>query len=246
MSTVSDKVDKEHTWLRLRVAYWRERVVAQGEDEDYVGLARALMQVHSQGTMDTLEETHELLREAAARHPRSLAVFEHSALVASLTGRSAELNDALATIERLDPMSEVLSIVDRITPESSREWADHVAATQAQLLEQAGSRDEHTADIAVRELARWARSFPADSTYAVNHALGLVARGRNAEAQQAALVAIRIEDGSFADACNIGQVLCHTGAREQGLAMLHSALERAVSDEERHLVADILAREEGR
>jgi hypothetical protein len=194
------------------------------------------------GTMNALEETYELLCAASARHKRSVAVLEHLALVASLTGRSEELDRVLKAIEDVDPTSSVLAIAESTTPESSRRWAEDVSATQAHLLRQAGGSDAAASAAAVGELERWTRSFPANSTYAVNHALGLLSSGRVAEAERAALAALRIEDGTFADAFNIGQVLCHTASRPQGVDLLRSALLRATSAEEQRLAAEALAR----
>jgi predicted Zn-dependent protease len=182
-----------------------------------------------------------LLCEAEQRHKRSVAVLEHLAMITAQTGRDAELDRVLRTLEGVDPTSRVLRIFDETTQEHGREWAENVDATQARLLEAAGSSDEQEAEAAVRELSRWARSFPANSTYAVNHAFGLIMRGRFDEARQVARDARRIEDGSFTDAVNLGQILCSTDASQEGLELLREAERRARSDEEREIVAEALA-----
>lgn len=237
---MSDREDRELTWMRLRTGHLREQVAVRGTEEDYIALVRAVLAAHAEGQPNALDEAYELLCEAEQRHKRSVAVLEHLAMITLQTGRDAELDRVIRTLESIDPTSRVLRILDETTEESGREWAENVDATQAQLLEAAGSPDEHEAEAAVRELARWARSFPANSTYAVNHAFGLIMRGQDDEAQQVARDALRIEDGSFADAFNIGQILCSTNAQREGLELLREAARRAGSDEEREIVTEAL------
>lgn len=224
----------EQRWLDLSTAYWRERVRLRGADEDYIGCVRALLRVHSEGSADTVEEAYALLREASEIHPRSVAVWEHLVLVAPLAGRSAEMDEVLAVIERLDPASRALAASD-VSPEAVREWNRSVSARQHELFTQAQSENAAVADHAVAQLARWGRAFPENSTYVINHVLGLFFRKRLDEARLAALKALRIEDGSFADAFNLGQVLLKSGEPDRGRSMLRVALERARSDEEREL-----------
>lgn len=241
--SIQEALGRERRWIELSTAYWRERVAVRGRDEDYVGLVRMLLQAHSQGVPDAVEDAYVLLREAAERHPRAVAVWEHLALVAPLSGRSAEMDEVLAVIERLDPTSRVLAVTDDLSPESVREWSESASVKQAELFTQAQSADSEVAHRAVAELERWARAYPENSTYVVNYVLALFIRGRLDEARVAALSALSIEDGSFADAFNLGQVLLGSGERDRGLTMLHAALDRAASDEERELVEDVLARE---
>lgn len=233
---MSDEDDRELTWTRLRTGHLRELVAVRGAEEDYIALVRAVLAAGA-----PLDEAYELLREAEQRHQRSVAVLEHLAMITAQTGRDAELDRVIRTLEGVDPTSRVLRIFDEVTPESGREWAENADATQRRLLDAAGSEDEQEAEAAVRELAQWARSFPANSTYAVNHGFGLVMRGRYDEARQVARDTRSIEDGSFADAFNLGQILCMTDAREEGLELLREAARRAGSDDEREIVAEALA-----
>ncbi len=229
--------DGEQAWSVLRADYYRERVSQQGNSDDYVGLARALLNLHGQGAYGALEEAYESLRVATARHPRSVGCWEHLIMVSAVTGRSTVMSDALATLERLDPSSRAVALAREQRADDARQWADHVQATQQRLLDRAGSGDRAAAEAAVAELERWTRAFPANSMYAVNHALGLWSARRPAEAQRAARAAWGIEDGTFADAYNIGLVLRHAGAVDEGAALLQVALQRAASEQERQLVA---------
>lgn len=233
--------DRERTWLRLRTGHLREQVAARGAEEDYIALVRAVLAAHAAGEPNALDDAYALLCEAEQRHKRSVTVLEHLAMITAQTRRDAEFDRVIRTLESVDPASRVLRIFDETTQETGREWAQNVDDTQRQLLGAAGSADEQEAEAAVRELARWARSFPANSTYAVNHGFGLIMRGRHDEARQVARDARRIEDGSFADAYNLGQILCSADARQEGLELLREAVRRAGSDEEREIAAQALA-----
>jgi hypothetical protein len=238
--------DRERIWLRLRTGHLREQVTARGAEEDYIALVRAVLAAHAAGDPNALDEAYELLCEAEQRHKRSVPVLEYLAMITAQTRRDAEFDRVVRALESVDPTSRVLRIFDETTQDSGREWAQNVDATQAQLLDAAGSDDEQQAEAAVRELARWARSFPANSTYAVNHGFGLIMRGRYDEARQVARDARRIEDGSFADAYNLGQILCSADAQREGLELLLEAARRAGSDEESEIAAEALAQAGGR
>ncbi|WP_328993940.1 hypothetical protein OG394_06155 [Kribbella sp. NBC_01245] len=233
--------DIEETWAELRCAYYRERVAEEGSADDYVGLVRAMLQLHGMGVNDALEEAFGVLCDAVDRHPRSVSAWEHVAYVSSVTRRSEEMANALAVLERLDPTSRVLAAAGELRADDSRQWAHDAHERQWNLLDEAGSGDADTRAAAVAELERWARSFPANSTYAVNYALGLLAADQPAESQRVALAAWAIEDGSFADAYNVSLVLRETGAQDEGRAILMTAMERASSDQERQLVAEAVA-----
>lgn len=233
--------DQELAWVRLRIGHLREQVASRGTEQDYVALVGALLESHASGRLTALEEVYALLCEAEQRHKRSVAVLEYLVLVTAQTGRGAEMDRVVRTLESIDPTSRVLTVLDRTTADSARQWYDDVDETQLRLLEETSSPDDQVADAAVRELERWTRSFPANSGYAVHHALGLVNRGRTEEARQAARDALRIEDGSFTDAFNIGQILCCSDAPAEGLEMLRKASLRAASAQERDLVARALA-----
>ena len=110
-----------------------------------------------------------------------------------------------------------------------------MSARQRQLLEQASAEASDVSDAALRELRRWARSYPRNSTYTINYALGLLSQSHIDDAASMAQHAMTIEDGSFADAYNIGLVLWLTGRYDEGRAMLTRALARAGSAAERDL-----------
>lgn len=225
--------DAETEWAELRRPYWSERVALWGRPEDYVGLVRVLLAENLRGVEGSLRETDRVLAEGSERHPRSVGIWEHVALFSSMTGRGDDFDNALATIERLDPTSQLLGRLRELTPESSRRYAEAVNEIQMRLQRQLGSPDQQVRESAVAELATWARSHPTNSTHVMNYAFGLHAIGRSAEAQEVALTAIQIEDGSFADAYNIGAILILGEHRAQGLAMLRQAVARATSAQER-------------
>lgn len=230
--------DRELAWTRLRLGHLRELVAVRGTEEDYIALVQTVL---TAGAPNAVDEAYELLREAERRHKRSVGVLEHLAMITAQTRRDDELDRVVRALESIDPTSRVLRILDQTTPEAGREWAQNATESQAQLLEAAGSSDDEEAEAAVRELARWVQFFPASSTYAVNYGFGLIMRGRGDEARQVARDALRIEDGSFEDAYNIGQILCGTNARPEGVELLREAARRAGSDEQRQIVAEALA-----
>jgi hypothetical protein len=224
----------ESTWLHVRTAYWEECVDVDGAEGDYVGLSQALLQAYGAGETEALERSLALLGIATRRHPRAVVVWEHLAAVASMAGRTSEVDEALAVIERLDPSSVVLSIADDI-------GAGQVES-QPNPLTLVSSKDETVRIAALQELHRRAQRAPENSTEVVNYALGLMAAGRKDDARETALAAKQIEDGTFADAYNIGLVLTCSGAHDAGRSLLASAVERATSKEERTLALDLLAR----
>ena len=239
-AVTSPTEESDRAWSAHREAYWRERVSLDGRDDDYVGLARVLL-AKSAEVDGCLEEAYRVLTDATGRHPRSVPIWEHLALVASLTGHQPESEAALSSLESLDPSSNVLSVADEITPSATREWAENAASEQARLLELAGSTDEAVARDALVMLRRWTRSYPTNSTYAVNYAFGLFAAGDKEQACKTALAALQIEDGSFADAANIGRLLLATGATEQARPVLAAAIARAESHGEKEVAARIVA-----
>jgi hypothetical protein len=225
--------DAETEWAALRRPYWSERVALWGRPEDHVGLVHVLLEENLRGVEGSLESADRVLRNGLERHPRAVPIWELVVLVSSMTGRGDEFDQALATIERLDPTSRVLSALREVTPERTSEYVEALNETQQRLHQALGSFDSQVREAAVAELAQWARSYPTNSTHVINHAFGLRAVGREAEAQRLALAATQIEDGSFADAYNIGVILIRGEHRSEGLAMLRQAVTRAGSAEER-------------
>src|SRR3712207_4853939 len=95
----------EETWAYLRADFLRERVQQQGSADDYVALVRALLRLHRMGSPRAVDLAASFLDQAAERHPRSVAVWEHIALVSSMTARDDRMAEALSVISQLDPSS---------------------------------------------------------------------------------------------------------------------------------------------
>jgi predicted Zn-dependent protease len=231
----------ETEWYELRAAYWRERVAVLGGPDDYVGLVRVLLRDHHRGAVGAMDEASDVLLQGRQRHPRAVIIWEYVVLISARLNRTDELNDALATVERLDPNSRVLAILDRTSPEETQRYQENVNETHRRLLDQLTSGEIKVREAAVEELAQWARAYPANSTYVINYGLGLMILGRHDEARDVALGARTIEDGSFADAYNIGIIL-QRSENAAGTAMLRAAVDRAGSEDERELAEQALTR----
>jgi len=227
-------------WARLRTDYLRERVAQSGSPEDHVALARALLQLHSTGVPGALDEAVEVLDLAAARHPRSVAVWEYVAFVSTVSGRLERQAKAYSVLEQLDPGSQMLALASSISEEDEDEWASQAWETQRVLLDQVLEGDEAQVEAALSELERWARFSPTNSMYAVNLALALMSAGRRERACDAARAGWAVEDGSFADAYNVALVLTHCGEPDAARTIGSIAVTRAGSDEERALVSENL------
>src|SRR5262249_37195135 len=143
--------DAETEWAELRRPYWSERVALWGRPEDYVGLVRVLLEEKLRGVEGSLQETERVLQEGRERHPRAVPIWEHVALYSSMTGRGDDFDDALATIERLDPTSRLLGPLRELTPESSRRYAEALNEKQMRLHQALGSPDKQVREAAVAE-----------------------------------------------------------------------------------------------
>ena len=237
---------EDDQWRDLRRAYWTERAGLDGAgDGDAVGLVRVLIEAHAQtGEPVLLEEVGSVLLAAQSRFPNSVGVWEFSALLAARTNDADGLDRALAVLGRIDPGSRVVRMALGITEERSALWTDNATQTQLKLFQDLRSPDPAVVTKAVTELERWARAFPANSTYVVNYGLGLLASGRLTEAREVAAWALSVDDGSFEDAFNIAHIFGGTGDVASRRELLHEALRRAGSDKHQELALRALAQVE--
>jgi tetratricopeptide (TPR) repeat protein len=224
-------VDDKDEWTRLRLDFLRERVAGNGSAADYVEMTRELFRGYkSSGNSEYLAEAAALLEQARSKFPRSVPVWEHSVLYNLHYGTEQDIARSLSALSRLDPASPVIHAVNRPTDRVA--WHEKAMDTAQQLLEDASSGDAAATAAAIAGLQEWARAYPRNSTYVINLSIGLMLAGRAEEARQVALSAAKIEDGSFADACNLGSVLAGTGDAEGALRFFQEALSRASSAEE--------------
>lgn len=229
----ADVDDGDDAESALRLAYWRERFARDGRDVDAVGLARLLMVAPGDGPH--LAEALTVLDTARRATPTSQPVLEHLALLYARLGRSAELDEVLAVLVRIYPDSAAVRVA---ATTDTANWEQVTAEVQATFFDDITSDDPAVVAAAVESMQRWARSYPTNSTYTVNLAFGLLALGDKEGVLAQVRAAIAIEDGSFADAYNIGVLLRSCGDRTGGTTWLGTALDRATSPEERALAAE--------
>jgi hypothetical protein len=232
--------DAEREWAELRRPYWSERVELWGRPEDYVGLVQTLVQEDRRGVPGALEAAQQALHRGCERHPSAVLIWELVVAYGLLTGRDQEVEEALVTIQRLDPANRVLHDIRQ--EQGSREYVNQVNHIRWQLYEQMESSDLTAREAAVAEFATWARNFPTNSTFVLDYALGLQAIGRKADAHRVALSAMDIEDGSFVDAFHIGTILLDSEHQAQAQDMLRRAVARAADEEQRANAERALAR----
>jgi tetratricopeptide (TPR) repeat protein len=236
-------VTDDGDWFRLRLDFLRERAALDAAEADYVALVRQLLAGYSaSGDAGYLTEAAANLEKARGSYPNSVPVWEHSVLYDGHYGTGEDFSRSLDVLARLAPHSPVIRAVEQVTDDDATEWAEQAVATSGQLLRDAGSPDHDVSAAAIAGLREWARSYPRNSTYAINLSLGLLSAGRAEEANRTAASAAQFEDGSFADAYNIGVVLASTGDLAEARRFLSEALRRALSGDERALALAALDR----
>lgn len=228
----------DRDWLSLQREAWRERVEEEGREVDYVGLGKVLFIDDSPSGRDRLEEAWTLLEQGRRLFPNSISILELVIVLAARTGRASEMDEALATLSRLDPSSEVFRISREVSDQSIEEWN----TAGFRLVEAAGSVDPEVAAAAVAELDSRARMFPLNSTHAIYLGLGLVRNGRREEALEVARRAVPIADDSFADAYNLGTIFHEAGDNSEARTHWTWAFERAQSPADREQARVALGR----
>lgn len=219
-------------WKELQLDILRERVRLDDNEAATIALVRSLQASQASDT-STLTDAWTILKRARTTHPRSVPLIELEALTAARLGLNQDLDAALKRLSRLDPDSKVLELSSSRTDDGDAiRWVE----SSWEAIRNSGSHDPEVSTSALAELEGRAAFFPYSSTHKINFALGLISAGRTALAAQVAEAAALLDDGSFADAYNLGVIFESADRPELARKHYGDALARAVTDDELDLV----------
>lgn len=238
-------IDEVNTRLReLQLAAIRARA-ARGvaSASDYLAAARKHIQVHRvNGDAGSLRDAEQAVSDGLATFQDAPELLELRVLVGFKLGNDAIANEAALRLEKVAPDSPVLASMQQLGRlDNAGQWFDDMNARAQQLLMEIQDGDAARVDAALADLARIAGGAPANWSYRLNYAFGLMIAGRSdgALAQAAVLAEQDIPEHSFH--FNLGQIFWGSGAVKQGRHHLGLALKYATTEEERQDVFDRLA-----
>jgi predicted Zn-dependent protease len=156
-------------------------------------------------------------------------------------GPEDRLNEALNTLRRLAPDSEVLRIYDSNDDESSREFIEEMDERVVRLRQTASGEDPELKAAAIADLRRIVAHFPKNRRYREIYAFALLGVGEKAVALEQAERLANDVPANHPAHFNLGQIFWHSGDPKRGRHHLKLSLHYAESDDDRRDVHEAVA-----
>jgi tetratricopeptide (TPR) repeat protein len=241
--------------LRRLVTPWPEgslqatvaRLYRGGEERKveafaYDSLARNLFQESKHtGDEDMAREALAVCERGTKAYPENAALFEGLVACYLRYGPEDRLNEALSTLKRLAPDSEVLRTLVSTKGESWREFIEEMNERVVRLWQIAKGEDPALKAAAIADLRRIVAQFPNNRVYREKYAWALLGVGEKVVALDQAERLANDVPANHPAHFNLGQIFWHSGDPKRGRHHLELSLHYAESDDDRRDVHEAVA-----
>jgi tetratricopeptide (TPR) repeat protein len=226
----------------LQASLARLMMGEEWEVSAYDSLARNLMKESMLvGDEGLAREALTVLERGTKAYPEEPALLEMLVACYLHSASEEKLDEALNTLKRLAPDSEVFRMLESTHDDSAREFAERMSQRIDRLVRTTNGKDLELRTAALADLRQIVARFPKNRRYRARYAFALMGAG---EKEGALEQAERLADDAPPDHpthFNLGQVFWHSGDPKRGRHHLELSLHYAESDDERRDVHQVVA-----